>query len=338
MALRILIADDHPIVPAGLRGLLHGRPGWEVCGEAASAAELLSATEALRPDIVLTDYHMPAPNAKDGIRLLRALRRCLPQGRHRPHHDHQPGGAARHPAHRRARTGAQDAPPAEMALAIAQVQRGLFYVGRSALRILAAALGYGEPGEPGLPGLQGLSPREIEVLRLYLNGSSLTDIARASHRSIKTVSSQKLSAMRKLGACNDQSCSPTPRTAARYCRAPPLRSRWRGAARYNPAPTNRPPPCRGRFRHAPPRFRSARHTARPRAAGRRSGLRPWQDHGDCRAGAPAPPPWPPRARLRRPRLPRSVAAGLCQRRSGALARPLDDRRRRCRRAPGRGRA
>ncbi|AOY94794.1 DNA-binding response regulator [Cupriavidus sp. USMAA2-4] len=205
MALRILIADDHPIVPAGLRGLLHGRPGWEVCGEAASAAELLSATEALRPDIVLTDYHMPAPNAKDGIRLLRALRRCLPQGQVIVL------TMITNPAVLRAilRTGVhglvlKDAPPAEMALAIAQVQRGLFYVGRSALRILAAALGYGEPGEPGLPGLQGLSPREIEVLRLYLNGSSLTDIARASHRSIKTVSSQKLSAMRKLGACNDQ--------------------------------------------------------------------------------------------------------------------------------------
>jgi len=202
MVVRILIADDHPIVLVGLRSLLRGRPGWEICGEAVNADELLRAAEALRPDIVLTDYHMPASPADDGVRLLHALRRRVP--------------AAQvivltmltNPAILRTILRARvqglvlkDSPLDEVASAIAQALRGLNYVGHSVLRILAGD-DFAEVEGPA--GLHNLSTRELDVLRRYLSGCSVTEIARASHRSIKTISRQKIAAMRKLGASNDR--------------------------------------------------------------------------------------------------------------------------------------
>ncbi len=57
--IRILIADDHPIVRDGLRGLFTGDIAFEVVGEAANGREAVSRTEAFRPDVVLMDLRMP---------------------------------------------------------------------------------------------------------------------------------------------------------------------------------------------------------------------------------------------------------------------------------------
>ena len=78
MTLRILLADDHPVITAAIRARLQSQTGWEVCGEVISATDLLQQTDLLRPDIVVTDYHMPGPAELDGVRLLTALRRRYP--------------------------------------------------------------------------------------------------------------------------------------------------------------------------------------------------------------------------------------------------------------------
>jgi len=57
--IRILIADDHPVVRDGLRGMLASEADFEVVGEAASGAEAVLLTERERPDVVLMDLQMP---------------------------------------------------------------------------------------------------------------------------------------------------------------------------------------------------------------------------------------------------------------------------------------
>ncbi|MCL3860053.1 response regulator transcription factor [Actinotalea sp. K2] len=57
--LRVLVVDDHPVVRAGLVGLLAGEPDLSVVGEAGDGAEALAQAEALRPDVVLMDLRMP---------------------------------------------------------------------------------------------------------------------------------------------------------------------------------------------------------------------------------------------------------------------------------------
>lgn len=59
MALRILLADDHPVVSAAVADRLHTQTGWEICGTVTSATALLNSVATLRPDVVVTDYHMP---------------------------------------------------------------------------------------------------------------------------------------------------------------------------------------------------------------------------------------------------------------------------------------
>jgi DNA-binding NarL/FixJ family response regulator len=57
--LRILVADDHDVVRRGLRVLLEGQPGWEVCGEAVTGREALDRVQRLKPDVVVLDVNLP---------------------------------------------------------------------------------------------------------------------------------------------------------------------------------------------------------------------------------------------------------------------------------------
>ncbi len=68
--IRVLIADDHPVVRDGLRGLFANDPGFEVVGEAENGREAVSRTEALQPDVVLMDLRMPV---LDGVGATREI-------------------------------------------------------------------------------------------------------------------------------------------------------------------------------------------------------------------------------------------------------------------------
>lgn len=75
-ALRILIADDHPIVRAGVRALFDASPDIDVVGEAATGEEALALSRHLAPDVVLCDLRMG--DGMDGIAATRALRALAP--------------------------------------------------------------------------------------------------------------------------------------------------------------------------------------------------------------------------------------------------------------------
>lgn len=76
MTLRILLADDHPVVRAGLRALINTIEDLEVVGEAADGEEALRETLLLRPDVVLMDVRM---DGVDGVEATRRIRAAVPQ-------------------------------------------------------------------------------------------------------------------------------------------------------------------------------------------------------------------------------------------------------------------
>jgi DNA-binding NarL/FixJ family response regulator len=71
MTLRILVADDHPIVRHGLRTLLGGHPEWEIIDEAADGFEAVDKAGRLKPDVVVLDITMPKMSGLEACRLIR---------------------------------------------------------------------------------------------------------------------------------------------------------------------------------------------------------------------------------------------------------------------------
>jgi DNA-binding NarL/FixJ family response regulator len=68
--IRLLIADDHPVVRDGLRGIFEASGEFEVAGEAANGREAVDRAAALRPDVVLMDLRMPVLDGVSAIKLL----------------------------------------------------------------------------------------------------------------------------------------------------------------------------------------------------------------------------------------------------------------------------
>ncbi|HEY2108332.1 MAG TPA: response regulator transcription factor [Candidatus Acidoferrales bacterium] len=69
--MRILIADDHHLVRRGVGNLLSKEAGWEICGEAADAAQALQKASELNPDLILLDISMPDGSGLDAARRIR---------------------------------------------------------------------------------------------------------------------------------------------------------------------------------------------------------------------------------------------------------------------------
>jgi two-component system, NarL family, captular synthesis response regulator RcsB len=199
--IRVAIADDHPLLLAGLSHELEKQLGVTVVGWAENSSELVELLSKNPVDVVVSDYTMPGGNYGDGIALFGFLKR-------------------RFPGIRLIALTMMSNPAVIRSLMAQGVQcvlskaDSLVYVAGS----LYAALGgkrYCSPSieailkthhieeESGNPTTSRLTTRELEVVRLFVSGLTVSEIAGRLHRSKQTISTQKMSAMRRLGIRRD---------------------------------------------------------------------------------------------------------------------------------------
>jgi len=196
--IRILIADDHPIVRDGLRGMLAGDPALSVVGEASDGEEAVRAVEHLQPDVVLMDLRMPRTDGVEATRRIVAGHpsiRVLVLTTYDTESD----------VVRAVEAGAsgyllKDAPLAELRQAVKATAAG-----RTVLAPAAAAQLVRQRRQPAG---EALSARELEVLELVARGASNREVGRTLHVSEATVKSHLVHVFTKLGV-NDRTAAVT---------------------------------------------------------------------------------------------------------------------------------
>ena len=194
---RVLLADDHAVLRAGLRLLLTSTNEYEVVGEASSGTETLSLAEQLQPDLILLDLSMPALG---GLDALPALRKLVPAARVlilTMHDDPQylrqalKQGASGYVLKRAA--------DSELLSAMRAVLQGDVYVQPSMTRILLEdMLPESQPADKE-DAWGSLSEREQEVLKMVALGHTSAEIAKQLNLSAKTVETYRARGMEKLG-------------------------------------------------------------------------------------------------------------------------------------------
>jgi two-component system, NarL family, captular synthesis response regulator RcsB len=198
--LRVILADDHPFVLLGVRAALVAGGDIEVVGEARSASELLALLEKVCCEVVVTDLTMPAATGEvqDGLQLVRRLRRDWPEVRVVVLTSVTNSNALRAVAHAGVIAMTHKSDPIEnLAGLVRAAGQGHARISPVIERALASA-----DGEAALR-MPRLTPRESEVIRKFAGGNTISEIARALDRDVRTVSRQKREAMAKLGVSND---------------------------------------------------------------------------------------------------------------------------------------
>lgn len=200
---RILLADDHAILRAGLRAILGMEPDLEVVGEAKDGIEAIQMTRDLQPDLVLLDIHMPRMN---GLTALGALREQFPavkvlvltsmEEEAYLFRVIEAGGAG---------YVLKKAADEELLAAIREVQAGGAFVRPAIARSLAQDFLQrldDEDGEDGRERYEKLTPREKEVLGHVARGMTNQQIADELVISVRTVETHRAHIMEKLGFKN----------------------------------------------------------------------------------------------------------------------------------------
>ncbi len=194
MTIRILIADDHGVIRAGLHALLDKEPGMQVIGEAADGQEAVDKALKLRPDVLLLDITMPV---LDGIKVTSQLRAALPATHILILTLHE-GVSMLREAIAAGASGyiVKRAVDVELIGAIQAVARGEMYVHPSMTQALIQDM---SPLAGSSTPIGVLSPRETEVLRLVARGQTNRQIAKTLSLSVRTVDSHRANLMNKLG-------------------------------------------------------------------------------------------------------------------------------------------
>ncbi|WP_449465942.1 response regulator [Stenotrophomonas humi] len=196
--MKIIIADDHPIVLAGVRDVIADEANLDIIGQALSPTALVEMMQALTPDLVICDYNMPGNGPLgDGIKLISYLRRHFPNCKvlvltmiSTP--------SMVEAMYRAGANGVvrKSGDLMELRVALSTLRSRRLYRSKQSPEERLQALESASSA--------ALSPRELEVMRLFISGKSVSEIAKQLNRSSKTVSTQKVNAMRKLGTQSDQ--------------------------------------------------------------------------------------------------------------------------------------
>ncbi|WP_042387238.1 response regulator transcription factor [Streptacidiphilus melanogenes] len=198
-AIRLLVADDHPVVRDGLAGLFAREPGFEVVGEAADGAEAVRLAEAHGPDVVLMDLQMPGT---DGVTAIRELVRRGSTARVLVLTTYDTDAHVL-PAIAAGAAGylLKDAPRDELVRAVRATARGESVLASSAAALLMRRVRAPAPSASVPPPADTgpLSQRELEVLQLVASGSTNREAAGKLFITEATVKSHLLNIYAKLG-------------------------------------------------------------------------------------------------------------------------------------------
>lgn len=193
-SVRVLLADDHTLVRAGLRKLLESIPDVEVVGEAADGLALLALAAQLQPNLVLTDIDMPGLN---GLEATARLVKLQPETRVVILSMHQNEEYVRQ-ALLHGATGylLKDAAPVELELALKAVLRGETYLSPAVSKGVLSDYVQRLRGDEK-PGVL-LTTRQREILQLVAESHSTKEIARRLDLSVKTVDTHRSRLMNQL--------------------------------------------------------------------------------------------------------------------------------------------
>ncbi|OBU68368.1 DNA-binding response regulator [Stenotrophomonas maltophilia] len=195
LAIRVALADDHPVIRLGVQSALDEAPALHCIGAVADSTQLVELLQREPCDVLVTDYAMPGGLHGDGLALLDYLHAHFPQLRVV------------------VMTGLDQ--PALLHQLDARAVPGIVSKGDDLQHVQAAVMAvyahrrYLSPGVAELlkrkerRRVTALTPREQEVVALFISGLSVAEIARKLDRKKQTVSTQKINAMRKLGIESD---------------------------------------------------------------------------------------------------------------------------------------
>lgn len=190
--IKVLLADDHPVVRRGLRQILAETPDLLASGEASTVEEVRAAVQEQRWDVVVLDISLRGGN---GIELIGEIRRLRPETRVlilTVHPEDQY-------AVRAIRAGAagfmnKESAPEKLTDAIRKIASGGRYVSPALAETLASVLAGDDGDEPH----RRLSDREFEILKLLGSGKTVSEVAAQLTLSVKTVSTHRTRILRKM--------------------------------------------------------------------------------------------------------------------------------------------
>ena len=195
MKIRILLADDHPMIRAGFKSMLDKNERFEIIGEAGNGRELIELAGKLNPEIILVDISMPVMS---GLDVLEELSNKVPGVRLIVLTMHE----EREYILQALKSGAagyllKNIERFELERAIITVYEGGKYFSPVVTNILAEAV-----SKPEVSEVSEVTPREKEVLELVAKGNSTKQIADLLGISIRTVESHRINMLKKMKVNN----------------------------------------------------------------------------------------------------------------------------------------
>src|SRR5882757_7502419 len=192
--MRVLIADDHPLIRRGLRNALAPHKDISLVGEVATGTDVLPEVAATQPNVLVLDITMPGA---EFLRLLATLQHDHPQVRTLVLTVHAEEAYAR----RAIRGGAagyltKERSDEEIATAIRKIAGGGRYISDSLAQALADDL---RGGTSSAQPHEGLTNREYQIMLLLASGMTVGEIATRLRRSVKTISTHRERLLRKMG-------------------------------------------------------------------------------------------------------------------------------------------
>jgi DNA-binding NarL/FixJ family response regulator len=192
--MRVLLAEDHPIVRRGIRALLESQ-GYEVCAETSDGRAAAECAGHEKPDVAILDYMMPQLN---GIEAARQIRDASPTTQILMFTQYDDEDLVREALQAGARAFVNKSEADEHLLQAlsALVQGRSYFSSKVSDAMLASFVDHSGGASPKL------TPREREVVQLIAEAHNSKDIANVLNVSVKTVDTHRGSAIRKLGVKN----------------------------------------------------------------------------------------------------------------------------------------